>query len=562
MPTIQFKGKNIIWNHHLSVPYHTLEEVEELHFQPEKSNGNLIIEGDNLIALKALLPQYAGKIKCIYIDPPYNTGKEDWEYNDKVSSPLIREWLGKVVSKDDLTKHDKWCCMITPRLKLLKQLLTPNGVIVISCDDNEYNHLQSLMDEIFLKKNFIGNVVWKNATDNNPSNVAVEHEYLLFYALDKGQIESVWKSPLSDAKEELIKIGSQLTAKLDNQNELQAEYTSWFRENKKYLGKLDRYKYIDNEGVYTGSQSVHNPGREGYRYDIIHPITKKPCKQPLMGYRFPETTMEELVENGKILYGEDENKVVELKVYAHEFKDKLSSLIQLDGRLGAYDLRRLFGSVPFKNPKPIQLFTEIFPFLFTKDDIVLDSFAASGTTKHAVNELNKEDGGNRKCILVQMTEESPKEPNKNICKDITRERNKLAIEKYGYDTGFKYFRVGKAIDPDKMLDGELPNYEEFARYVYYIGTGEHLATTDKLDAKNHFVGTHGPKNFYLIYEQDFDKLTRMALTLSIAEKIIKHAKNKRIVVYAPACFLDNEYLEEKQIEFVSIPYNLYEKTIE
>ena len=158
MPTLQFKGKNIIWNHHLSIPYHTLDEVQKLQFQPEKANGNMIIEGDNLLGLKALLPQYANKIKCIYIDPPYNTGSENWIYNDKVNSPLIKEWLGKVVSKDDLTRHDKWLCMITPRLKLLRNLLSDNGVIFISIDDNEQTNLKSIMDEIFGETNFLGNL--------------------------------------------------------------------------------------------------------------------------------------------------------------------------------------------------------------------------------------------------------------------------------------------------------------------------------------------------------------------------------------------------------------------
>lgn len=145
MPTIQFKGKNIVWNHHLSVPYHTLEEIPEFDYQPEKANGNIIIEGDNLIALKALLPQYTGQIHGIYIDPPYNTGKEGWVYNDNVNSPLITEWLGKVVGQDDLTRHDKWLCMMAPRLKLLRELLSDDGAIFISSDDQEFHHLKNDM---------------------------------------------------------------------------------------------------------------------------------------------------------------------------------------------------------------------------------------------------------------------------------------------------------------------------------------------------------------------------------------------------------------------------------
>ena len=190
MPTLQFKGKNIIWNHHLSVPYHTLEEVENLHFQPEKGNGNLIIEGDNLIALKALLPEYAGKIDIIYIDPPYNTGKEGWVYNDNVNSPLINNWLGKIVGSDDLTKHDKWLCMMTPRLKLLRDLLAEDGLIFISIDDYEYHNLRILMDEIFGEQNFIENYIWESTfRPDNSSKIERENgQYVLAFSKNKKKI--------------------------------------------------------------------------------------------------------------------------------------------------------------------------------------------------------------------------------------------------------------------------------------------------------------------------------------------------------------------------------------
>ncbi len=191
MPTLQFKGKNIIWNHHLSVPYHTLEEVEDLHFQPEKGNGNLIIEGDNLIALKALLPEYAGKVKCIYIDPPYNTGNEGWVYNDKVNSPLINNWLGKTVGTDDLTRHDKWLCMMTPRLKMLRDLLSDDGAIFISIDDNEVANLKLLMEEIFGEENFIGLLptIMNLKGNQDQFGFAGTHEYTFVYAKSKQIIE-------------------------------------------------------------------------------------------------------------------------------------------------------------------------------------------------------------------------------------------------------------------------------------------------------------------------------------------------------------------------------------
>lgn len=562
MPTLQFKGKNIIWNHHLSIPYHTLDEVEKLHFKPEKADGNLIIEGDNLLALKALLPQYAGKVKCIYIDPPYNTGNEGWVYNDNVNSPMLKEWLGKEVGKDDLTRHDKWLCMMVPRLRLLRELLAEKGVIFISCDDNELSSLLSLMNELLDEGNRVGVIIWRNVTDNNPTNIAIEHEYVVCYAKQKDHIDAVWKSKVSAVKEQIVKIGNELNKQFKKQDELQAAYTDWFRETKRYLGQLDRYKYIDKDGVYTGSQSVHNPGKEGYRYNVIHPTTKKPCKQPLMGYRFPEPTMKDLLDKGKILFGEDESKIIELKVYAEEFEDKLPSVIELDGRLGAYDLRELFpeNKKTFNNPKPIQLLKTILSYVLNDGDFVLDSFAGSGTTMHAVMDLNKEDGGNRKCIMIQMTEATEAEPKKNICKDITRERVKHAIDKYGYDSGFQYFKVGIPIDAETLLSGNLPTFKQFADYVYYLCTGESLKNKSAVNEKSYFVGEHGNSVIYLVYKQDFDELTRMALNLSMAEKIIAEHPKKKIIVYAPACFLEEDYMKEKNIDYVGIPYNLFRRS--
>src|SRR3990167_2910573 len=163
MATLHFKGKSAVWNHHLSVPYHTLEKDAKKSLKGKDDAENLIIEGDNLLALKALLPQYQGKVKCIYIDPPYNTGNENWVYSDNVSSPTIKEWVGQVVGKEgeDLTRHDKWLCMMTPRLKLLRELLAEDGAIFVSIDDNEQHHLRALMDEVFGEPNFITNILWQ-----------------------------------------------------------------------------------------------------------------------------------------------------------------------------------------------------------------------------------------------------------------------------------------------------------------------------------------------------------------------------------------------------------------
>ncbi|MBM4135572.1 MAG: site-specific DNA-methyltransferase [Nitrospira sp.] len=560
MATLSFKGKTFVQNHHLTVKYHQLVPKKDKSLTDKISlSDNLIIHGDNLKALKALLPTYAGKVKCIYIDPPYNTGFEKWLFNDNVNSPMMQEWLGKVVDKEDLTRHDKWLCMMMPRLKLLRELLSEDGVIFISCDDNELYNLKNILDDIFQESNWVGTIVWRNVTDNNPTNIAIEHEYIICFSKNKERLGSVWKSKISDAKEKLIKIGKELNKKYKDPNELQEAYNKWFRENKFYLGQLDRYKYIDKGGVYIGSQSVHNPGREGYRYDVIHPITKKPCKHPLMGYRFPENTMKELLAQGKILFGENENKIIELKVYAEEFEDKLPSVIQLDGRLGAYDLKEIFPETTkaFDNPKPVQLLKQIFSYLTNNTDLILDSFAGSGTTAHAVLALNKEDGGNRKFMLVECEDYADKitaERIRRVIKGVKKAKNEKLRE--GLGGTFSYFELGDPIEMESILEGsKLPSYFELARYVFYTATGEEF-DPKKVDEKKNFIGESKEYEVYLFYKPDIEYLKSTSLTLDRA-KTLGQYKGKKRLVFAPSKYLDTDYLLEYRIDYCQLPFEIY-----
>ncbi|MFH0783209.1 MAG: site-specific DNA-methyltransferase [Pseudomonadota bacterium] len=450
-----------------------------------ETTRNLMIEGDNLEVLKLLQKSYAGKVKLIYIDPPYNTGKDfvypdNFQDNIKNYLELTRQVEGgqKISSNTEASGrfHTDWLNMMYPRLKLARGLLRDNGVIFISIDDREYSALRLMCCDIFGEENIVGTVVWKNATDNNPTNVATEHEYLLVVAKKKDSIDAEWKSSLSDIKDVLVRIGDELTAKFKGQ-ELQDVYNTWYREHKAELWPLDRYKYIDDGGVYTGSQSVHNPGREGYRYDVPHPLTKRPCKQPLMGYRFPKQTMDELLAANRILFGDDESKIIELKVYAADFKEKLSSLLELDGRLGAYDLKEDFpteGKV-FTNPKPVRLYEAFLPFLL-KDhgDLVVDFFAGSGATAKAVWKLNSKDSLQRTFCLVQLPEplnasDKDQKAAVQLCNslgvpctisEITKERLRRAAAKikaenpmFSGDLGFRVFKLAssniRTWDPDR-----------------------------------------------------------------------------------------------------------------
>jgi len=428
---------------------------------------NLYIEGDNLEVLKLLQKSYAGKVKMIYIDPPYNTGK-DFVYKDNYKDNLrnYQELTGQVDSNgnkvstnsdSDGRYHSNWLNMIYPRLRLARNLLSQEGVILISIDDNELYNLRKVCDEVFGEDHWLGTVIWKNATDNNPTQISIEHEYILAYSKNKAFLSPVWRSKISDVKELLIRIGDDFNSKYPDSEELQKQYTSWFREHKNELWPLDRYKYIDSDGVYTGSQSVHNPGREGYRYDVIHPVTKKPCKQPLMGYRFPFTTMKKMIEDGKILFGDNENKIIELKLYASEFSEKLGSILEFDGRIGSYDLKNIFEDSKriFTNPKPVKFLAQIFDFVLEENDILLDFYSGSSSSAHSVLYENAKDLGKRKFIQIQLPELTgiKSEANKtgyNTIAEIGKERIRRAAKKIAeehpekaknLDLGFKVFKL-------------------------------------------------------------------------------------------------------------------------
>lgn len=343
----------------------------------------IAMRADNWQALALTRNKQQGRIKCVYIDPPYNTGSDGFAYKDAYPSA-------------------SWLAMMDDRLASAKQALRRDGVLFSSIDQNEYPHLRLSLSAHFGRANALGTVVWKNVTDNNPTNIAVEHEYVECFAKDRGALESEWKSPYSAAKDLLVALGANLIEKHGDTPALQVAYQDWLKENKQFLGPLEGYKFIDGDGIYAGSRSVHNPGKEGYRYDIPHPDTGKPCKQPLMGYRFPEDTYKRLLGEGRILFGKDETKLIELKVYAHEYEAKLPSVIELDGRSGANDLTNLFGKAQtFKNPKASALLQEILPYAAGEDDWVLDFFAGSGTTSQAVMRLNDQRGAGLRWMIVE-----------------------------------------------------------------------------------------------------------------------------------------------------------------
>ena len=545
MATLDFKGKTLVQNYHLTVKYHELVPKKDKSISDKvRLDDNLIIHGDNLKALKALLPTYAGKVKCICVDPPYNTGNERWAYNDNVNSPMMQEWLGKAVDREDLTRHDKWLCMMLPRLKLLKELLRHDGVIFVSIDDNEIHHLRALMDEVFGEDNFVAMVtVLRNPKGGvMAEGFAQNHEFLLVYS-NTAELRDFAKD----------KSPEEIAAQYEEEDANGKFRTLELRNTHRGFGKHNRPNLFFPLFVSAdGSVSVE-PGKQAIK---ILPIWDD-------GYDGCWTwNKEKCAKDSQLLVARmiGERWKVFRKAYAQGATKKPTTVWQgpeFQTEKGQRLADEIFGERKFYAPKPLGLLKEIISFATGPDDIVLDSFGGSGTTAHAVLALNKEDGGNRKFILVEC---------EDYADTITAERVRRVIKgvkgasdenlKKGLGGTFSYFELGKAIELDSILDGKnLPSYLELARYVFYTATGEEFDER-KLNEKRSFVGESKTHEVYLFYQPDIDHLKKTALTLERAESLGK-IKDKRRLVFAPTKYLDQEQLDALRIDFAQLPFEIY-----
>lgn len=535
MPILNFKGKTFVQNHHLAVKYHQLVPKAELSLTDKVSlHDNLIVQGDNLKALKALLPTYAGKVKCIYIDPPYNTGNENWVYNDNVNSPMIKEWLGSVVDKEDMTRHDKWLCLMMPRLKLLRELLSEDGAIFISCDDNEQHNLRVLLDEIFGQQNFIQNIIWqkKYTQSNDAKYFSDTHDFIICYA--KNKIEGD------------IKTGFELNllSRTDEQNE--------------------RYTNQDNDprGEWM-TQPLH--AKSGTDTTYTFKFNNGVEWQPPSGTfpRYSIETLKKADQENRIWFGAKGDAVPRMKKFLTEMKDGVTpKSIWLYNEVGSNDdakkpIKELFGDNLFATPKPVELIKRIITLSTNENDIILDSFAGSGTTAHAVLELNKEDGGNRKFILVEQEDYAntiTAERVRRVIKGVKTAKNDLL--KKGTGGTFSYFELGETIEMESLLRGEnLPSFTEFARYLFYTATGEEF-NEKAINEKTGFIGESKNYEVYLFYKAELDWLKKNALTLELCKSLPKFQGKQRLV-FAPAKYVDDYTCLEYRIDFCQLPYEIY-----
>jgi len=562
MAQIQFKGKSFVQNHHLLVKYHELIPNQSKSLTDKVSlHDNLIIHGDNLIALKALLPLYAGKIKCIYIDPPYNTGNEKWAYNDNVNSPMMQEWLGKVVDREDLTRHDKWLCMMMPRLKLLRELLKDDGVIFISIDDNEVHNLRILMNEIFGEDNFVGHIIIQSNPRGSQSikHLAIVHEYVLIYTRDFNRFEM---------------------RGLELKESMRAEYKYNYKDDRKYrlLGLRQRggaWRKEDRPLLYFPIFINPNNGQISLSETDNYKVKVLPIK-PTTGEDGTWRWNREKIENNKnLLIGKqidrkEKDKAWDiyqmdfLKISEEEERRTKAKTIWIDKEVNyqnaRMEVKEIFeGRDVFEFPKPKFLIQQLLKMVdFEIGDVILDSFSGSGTTGHAVLDLNQNNNLNCNFILVECEDYANKltaERVRRVIKGVPNAKDENL--KQGLGGTFSYFELGKAIELESILSGDgLPTYEELARYIFYTATGEEF-DPKAMNEKKHFVGESRNYKVYLFYEPDIEKLKNIALTLDRAKSIGKPVEKRRLV-FAPTKYLDQAHLDELRIDFAQLPFEIYE----
>ncbi|MCS1417750.1 MAG: hypothetical protein M2R46_05506 [Verrucomicrobia subdivision 3 bacterium] len=526
MPELNFKGKEFVRNHHLSVPHRLLEPDAKKSAGKPQLAGNLIVHGDNLHALKSLLPMYAGKVNCIYIDPPYNTGNENWCYNDNVNSPTMQSWLNQnPVGIEDGLRHDKWCAMMWPRLMLLRELLTEDGVIFISIDDNEQHRLRMMMDEIFGADNVVANIIWEKryAPTNDAKYFSSNHDFVLCYAKKKNQSGATdgWKR--------------QLLPRTDKQNKL--------------------YKYDDNDGRgpwRSGDLSVKTYSEE-YDYRIVNPITNQEHFPPQgRCWITSKENMHRWIAENRVFFGKDGKGAPQLKRYLSEVQQGIVPLtIWTYGEVGHTDgarkmLKQIFSDSdsPFDNPKALGLLERVISIGTEKEALILDSFAGSGTTAHAVLALNKEDGGNRKFILVECEDYADTitaERVRRVIKGVPGTKDKALQEGLGGE--FTFCTLGKAIAMDDLLSGKhLPSFAELGKLLFHTATNE-VINPAAINPETGYLGMSSSYHIWLIYQPNmgFLKSNDAALTLDKAKEITKAKRdNKRHLVFASSTFVSQK----------------------
>lgn len=450
MPTLDFKGKQSVYDHHLAVPVRPLVPYASRSLGPSVLEGNLVIHGDNLHALKSLMPEYAGRTKCIYIDPPYNTGNNSWVYNDNVNSPLLQEWLQAQQATDggELARHDRWLCMMWPRLQLLRELLADSGVIFVSIDAIEHHHLRMLMDEIFGESNFIADIVVVSnlSGSSDQFGIAGAHEYCLAYARDRSRVElgrfpvdeqglSAWHQDATGYyKPEMLRRGALTYSE-------SLDYPIFVAPDGR-LEITDDNRPPPTGGPYLAVYPEMNSGNGIWRW------SKRRIREN------PTDVFSERRKDGSIAIYSKQRPL--LGTHPSEKPKSVFYKTEYSSRAGGLSLAEVLPEIgrSFPYPKAVALITDLLRIGAPgADDIVLDSFAGSGTTAQAVLALNNEDGGNRKFVLVECEDYADTitaERVRRVINGVPGARDK-ALRK-GLGGSFTYCTLGNPMPPSSATD--------------------------------------------------------------------------------------------------------------
>ncbi|OCB03271.1 type III restriction endonuclease subunit M [Acidithiobacillus ferrivorans] len=525
MPTLTWVGKDKVVNHHHDVPFRVLNKQYTFEADPgtrTNSTDNRIIHGDNLEALKSLLPEFEGKVKCIYIDPPYNTGNEGWCYNDNVNDPKMQKWLGEVVGKEgeDLSRHDKWLCMMYPRLKLLHRLLAKDGIFLCSIDENEYHRLKLVLDEICGLNAYVGSICWRTRnTDNRvKTRLSVDHEYVLVYSL-----------------------GAPLVGRLIDRSD---------------------FKNPDNDprGPYvtdplTGKATAED--RPNLHYVIENPLTlDKFLPDPARGWITDFKGYRELLLSDRIWWPVNaQNGNPRKKRFLSETSDRMplsSFWADTKGQTGADELDNMLGKRLFAFPKAVDFISRLLDVVCSSDALILDSFSGSGTTAHAVLKLNAQDGGHRRFILVERMD---------YAETITAERVRRVMNGYGSESkavdglggGFDYYTIGEPLFTADDLLNESVGVDAIRGYVAYT---EGIRPEDQVSQDNpvspYLLGRNADTAWFFYYEPD----RPTALNMEFLGGIQIGDKPGTTIIYADRCLLSSDFMTKNGLIFKKIPRDI------
>lgn len=582
MPTLNWIGKDKVVSHHQDVPYRVLEHkygfTAEKGKQTEPTNsGNKIIHGDNLEALKSLLPEYEGKINCIYIDPPYNTGKEKWRYSDNVNHPKISKWLDETVGMEgeDLTRHDKWLCMMYPRVKLLHKLLKDDGVFFCSIDDYEHGNLKPMLDEIFGPLNFLNNVIWQRAYApiNTKKRFSANHDFIIGYAKNKNSVNL-------------------LLPRTEDAN--------------------DKYSNPDNDprGIWQSDNFSVGPVVEEKLYEIVTPAGRKVLPPNGRCWLLTKERYQEFLDDNRIWFGQSGNGVPRIKRFISEVQDGMTPLtVWTYDEVGhtqdaKREIKEIFpnSKLPFETPKPTKLMEKILSLKNNPNAIILDSFAGTASTAHAVLKLNAKDGGNRKFIMVEMEDYADSitaERMKKVIKGYDFTGNKSSVlrsyavnlttlrkadeiieefnkakeeEKYsevkiesnsgnivilgtekitdkviGLGGAFDFYELGLPLFDENQNLNKQVGIEKIREYIWFSETRTSFEEPNK---EPYFLGKKDESAYYFIYEKD--RLT----TLDYDSLELIKTKGEQYVIYADNCLLPKEFMAKKNIIFKKIPRDI------